>query len=368
MKLAIAYSHTDVRLALRLLLWIKHLGGIKHPLIVVATQRAAKSEPHRRIAALLAEEFPGAEHVVCPTEDERGWPHSCTHLFGETLRAANDDIFFLEPDAVPMRKGWLDRLVAEYRKAGTPFMGAIVPKGKTCPEHMSGIAFYPREWAKYAPKLGAPQKKGMGAWDVDNAEHVLPHTTPTKSIQHMWVRNYDSHAIDLKVVLPETEVFHQSKDGGLFDQIDPSFAGAALTLQWCPVTTSNSMKPRYFLTENVSVELPIKGKKVTFEPVQYFNATNSWWGVVEVTDPDIATALQPFADAGRILEISADDFDKYMVKKKTGTKLLTSTPLNGPLDPAPVVPVAAPAAPTAPAKPATTLDQVLKPRSVRSRQ
>lgn len=370
MKLALAYSHKDAHAALRLLVWLAHLGGVKAPVLAVATQRAARQRHHPQIDALLKAEFPGHEHRVCRTEDERGWPWSCSHLFVETLQLAGDDVFFLEPDCVPMRRGWFEELHAEYKFAQRTFMGARVPamEGR-CREHMTGVAFYGRDWERAAPSIAlAPLATvgKLGAWDVDCADEILRDFHPTTLIQHLWRRNDQDRSVALREIAPQTALFHQCKDGDLFAQIDPGFASAPLTLRWLPVTPSNTM-PRYFLTENASVPLLLGGEKFQFEPVEFLTITNSWWGVLSATDESQCELLENAAAARRISELTKEEYDRFIAKKKSASGLITFVPLKNPLEAPPSPAPAAPAAP-APKKPSASVAEVLKPRPTRSKK
>jgi hypothetical protein len=373
MKLAIAYSHADIHMAFRLLVWIARLGKIKHPLLVMASQRASRLPRHQDIAALLKEEFPNHQHLVCKTENEKGWPDSATHLFGETIEAADDDIFWLEPDCVPMYTGWFDDLVKEYRKAGKTFMGALVPHvpGR-CPTHMSGVAFYGKNWRAVAPLLPVIQHGPgkMGAWDVDCCDEVLADFQATELVQHSWKRFDKDRGVRLDAVNPGTAVYHQCKDGELFVQIDPEFYFAPLTRKWLPVTTGNIMT-HYFLSKSTKSPVQLGGRKFQFEPCEFSTNTNSWWGVIKVSEPAEVDLLKSFAEQRRISEITAEDYQRWISKKNNGNRLITSVPLQSPLDDPSLARVAEPAVAPQPPKPAVALDAVItasKPVAPRSKR
>ena len=122
----------------------------------------------------------------------------------------------------------------------------------------------------------------------------------------------------------------------------------------------------YFLTENTSVDLTFGGKKFRFEPVEFYIATNSWWGVLETGDQKDTEALKAAAASGRIYEITAEDYSKYVAKKKNASSLITSIPLRSPLETPSDQAPAAPAADTAlPKKVVSTMEDVIAPRATK---
>lgn len=374
MKIVLAYSHMDASLAFRLLLWVKHLGGTKSPLFVVATKRASQMSVHQRIDAFLKEEFPDATHRVCATEDERGWPHSASHLFGECLEmTSGDDIFWLEPDCVPVRRGWFEKLHAEFRRANRTFVGCLVPEltgyDNTCPDHMTGCAFYGRNWRRYCPDLGKVKLKGMGAWDVDYAMEMMKDFHHTPMIQHRWVRHQADRSVDLSTVDAATELYHQCKDGSLFYKIDPLFATSALTQKWNTVTTGNIMT-RYFLTENAAKPILAGGKTFVFAPAQFYPQANSWFGTLAIDDAADIEKLEPLIVSGRITELSEDDYQAFELKKKSDSSLRLSIKLQDPLASPSVQALVEPAAPrpALPPKPTVSLDEALAPKASRNKR
>ena len=90
--------------------------------------------------------------------------------------------------------------------------------------------------------------------------------------------------------------------------------------------------PLYFLTENTAVDLILDGKKFEFQPTEYYIVTNSWWGVFEASEAKDIELLKDAAKKGRVTEISGDDYQKYLAKKKSASALITSVPLRSPLE------------------------------------
>ena len=74
---------------------------------------------------------------------------------------------------------------------------------------------------------------------------------------------------------------------------------------------------KFYLTKDASVVVEADDKKFTFEPVEFFQPTSSWWGTYKTDVEQEIAALTKAAEARKIDEISEDDYDIYEVKKKS---------------------------------------------------
>jgi hypothetical protein len=94
---------------------------------------------------------------------------------------------WLEPDCVPLVKGWDDTLEMAYKAGGQPFFGARM-KFRTGDEYLSGAAIYPREAVTLAPALVTRSTWGQFpdleiAFDVAGGAEVLRQTQASELIQ-----------------------------------------------------------------------------------------------------------------------------------------------------------------------------------------
>lgn len=367
MKLVLAYSHHDVHLAEKLILWIKHLGGVPVPLVVVSTQYASRMNAHLRIKEILEAEFPGAHSLlVMDEEDERGWPWSASHMFGWCLRHIDDDIFWIEPDCVPLKRGWFEALHAEFKRLKKTFVGRLVPHDgvhNKCVPHMTGCSFYGKNWKKIVPGMGQVRQGASGAWDIDWADEMMKDFADTKLVHHYWIRGRKDLRVPLASIEPQAVIYHQCKLGELFDQLDPTFATSPLTLRWNRDTNPINLMTRYFLTENANADYKVAGRQIVFTPTHKVPQSNSWWGTLKTDDPDLLDKLETLLVTNRVSEISEEDYEKFELKKKKENTPRTSIALKNPLD-EPVLRNVAPAAPNRPVVDAIT---ALTPRAARKK-
>lgn len=208
----------DIEQAFRQAQWIRELGRLSgHDLLLIADTRCSKEQ----VEALHLEYAASYDHVeVLDFVDHyRKWPESPNQVFGlaarHIMRAKPQPWLFLEPDAVPLKTGWLDGLWAEYQAAGKPFMGDFVSAataGINIVDHMSGNAIWPADLFTHA---GLTLIADV-AFDVAGASQIVPQMHKTKLIQHQWkAPPFESWQQVEERIRPEAVVYHASKDGSL---------------------------------------------------------------------------------------------------------------------------------------------------------
>lgn len=114
----------------------------------------------------------------------RGWPSGPNYAFLTAIRyikeSSQEPFLFMEPDAVPLKVGWLSAIDKEYRKSPKPFMGSINSKDSLC--HFSGVGVYPCNaydyWKEHLPNCKA--------FDMINQKEIVPLVQPTKLIYNFW--------------------------------------------------------------------------------------------------------------------------------------------------------------------------------------
>src|ERR1043166_1586553 len=139
MNVAISYFKGDRDQAIRLLEWIRELGGLgSHRLYLM---HAFDCQP---VPAILPfTDVPDSEKVAngdwqaSTAARSAAAPNSMFRTFAwHFYYAKNGPWLFLEPDAIPLKRGWLDRMESEYQVAGKPFFGAnvVIPQ---VPPHLT---------------------------------------------------------------------------------------------------------------------------------------------------------------------------------------------------------------------------------------
>ena len=214
MLVLLGYCDRDIAAALNLGRWINELGGCKgHSLIMIHDKRCdpamvkqIQAEFHKAFDDLLSLE---AGAMI------DGWPEGANYFFRVLTAHVQDKpvryFFWLEPDAVPLKAGWLDDIQAEFIRANKPFMGDKVdlPDRPDVPLHMSGVGVYPNPLYNFA---GESYRAHDVAWDIAGKDQIVPKAHFTKLIQHYWQH---PEFTEIKDIRPEAVIFHASKDGSL---------------------------------------------------------------------------------------------------------------------------------------------------------
>jgi len=318
MILAIAYCHRDIDQALKLLRWIGWLSeksGRAERCLLVCGRIASKLPINFQITTAAANIFGNDKLLVHipEKEDERPWPMAANFMFQEALQFAeklNDDMLWLEPDAIPTRPMWFSELRKEWeelaRPAGKKFMGALVPN----PRHMSGVAIYGRNWREHAPKL--INISNGSAWDVNSSDQVLPLAHFTDKIVHKFGRRRP-FTPSLEMVPPGAAIFHQDKKGLLIDLLDMRDYGGMAMRENVNGTMTSAV--RFFHTENASRPLKASGMEFVFEPYRFFAGVHK--GVLQTDDHVKCVILSILTNSptSGITEIDQPTYEKHTKRK-----------------------------------------------------
>lgn len=212
----LAFCHKDFDQALRWLRWVKFLqeiNGKSVTLFIVGTRSISNSQWDMIRACCEDTHW---MPCVLEGENEGSYPVCSNFLFVNSLAMVsgmNRDvaILFCEPDTVPMRADWFDRLEEEFNAAGKPFCGAWIDH---CVPHMAGCGIYGPEWKERAPSILQCVTPEAGAFDTFCAHEIVPQMHRTKLIYQIW-RSFGWTPQNLGQIPPETCLFHQDKGGSL---------------------------------------------------------------------------------------------------------------------------------------------------------
>ncbi len=121
-----------------------------------------------------------------------GWPHGpnqmmadsyehCVELWRRNKLPPNiQAVMLIEADCVPLRKGWVDELIAEYKGCGRRFLGAWLKLGDANVEHVNGNCIMSIDFWKKCPAIFHPPSRG--GWDAALKYAILPNAAPSKLI------------------------------------------------------------------------------------------------------------------------------------------------------------------------------------------
>lgn len=215
-----SFCHKEVKQELNLFRWMSELGGcLNHQCALVVSSQVTPNDA-KDITHAARDVF-GSVTVVRQTKvDERGWPQSCNALFKlGASHVRGRPFFWIEPDLVPLREGWLNEIDDEYKACGKPFMG-YTPRVPFL--HLTGCAVYPSDISLYNPHTLLADDI---AWDAVKPEFTLPHTYCSPLFQHEWGNHEKNKAPSfwtqrsLRLVRSEACVLHRNKDQTLIKRL-----------------------------------------------------------------------------------------------------------------------------------------------------
>ena len=274
MLLVLAFCSKDWELAERNLAWMKELDGHLPFRCVLSYDNETPQGAVQRCETIARSLFKETELFWYPAPVKKYWPAAPNCAWQNAARyiaaVHQDSWLFLEPDAIPIRKGWLTELADAHRKGGKPFSGSIVRDMG----HFNGVAIYPTVVAQYAQD---PLMVEEVAWDVVIGS-VLDSSKPNNEfvndvkhlIQHCWLMDHekgeasngvgvmptfnDTHDI-VKWVNLDACLFHRCKDGTIIDQLRRHYEAPHLAMVPNHVTVSNQVAQA--APENI-VPLPVE--------------------------------------------------------------------------------------------------------------
>ncbi len=204
------YYAGDRDLAQKLVDWIRELGDAPSLYLI----RDARAAPLNTNGLTVVRE------IVVKDDAWDKWPESPNWMVGKAGRDIVDEPWlWIEPDAVPMVKGWFQALEAEWTRArenGKWFVGDRVDV-ENVPLHMSGVGIYPPNVIEHAGLMLISHEI---AWDVQAAGQIIPKFYESRLIVHNWKHEPFKNQGEVDNLLaqhPDCVLFHADKSGSLID-------------------------------------------------------------------------------------------------------------------------------------------------------
>lgn len=174
----------DIGQAIHHLKWLGKLTGKPLPhKAVLAFDKTCNVTAVSGMAAMLKMLFESVEMFVYPTPPFPGWPAAPNWAFQNVAHKMAEQSrpwLWMEADAVVLRADWLERIQAEYDRAGKPFMGPHV-RGMN---HSNGVMVYPHDTPTRIPSAMRAVDR---AWDYECSVEMMPHCHDASHIlQHIW--------------------------------------------------------------------------------------------------------------------------------------------------------------------------------------
>ena len=238
MILVVPFCIKDCRSALKNIEWSYELEGQLPNTVLLSYDTDVPDEQVEQITQAARKAF--AKVIQFRYGEWRGkpnWPNPQNYAFQclcwEIINKHKEEFLFWEPDAIPIRKGWVADIEHSYAACGKPFLGHIV-HGVIHPTsmHLNGVAVYPPDLHVYSTHIMLPPD-GV-AWDVAGAfGGVVPNARHTSLIMNVWEIDEDGNSVTSGGVVPtfpdqatvdkvvdfSASLFHRCKDMSLIDRL-----------------------------------------------------------------------------------------------------------------------------------------------------
>lgn len=232
------YCSKDHAHALRLLKWMQELDGhLEHSLLLVADD-AVPMENKKAMDAFGKSLFSHCETIPlkCPAPVGDNYHVPAAFMFlkamGHIDSCYKHNWIWLEPDAVPLRAGWLDTLALAYDECPKRFLGS------TAEQQQEGVpskvffatALYPNcAYEELKPFCDGKTQ----AFDMAFSEYVLPRAQSSHLFHHRFGAPNDPPTFKetklptdgvnvgtLDMIPKEAVLFHRNKDGSLIELLN----------------------------------------------------------------------------------------------------------------------------------------------------
>lgn len=225
----------DSKLLDKNLMWYKELDGKLDHDCILAADSTVKIDGYVALAKTI---FKSVRTIQYDRHEHSHWPWQQNNAFTNVawqMSKQKEPWLWMETDAVPVKRGWIDTLFAEYYKGKKPFGGHWNPAGV-----FNGVAIYPPQVAKYSVRMMTAAlihnvvdgKPYQPPWDAYGSQQVEPFLHKMNHLmQHIWDVNgvcptFPTQDSVVELVRPEVCIFHRCKDGTLIDRLkDPGRTG-----------------------------------------------------------------------------------------------------------------------------------------------
>jgi len=199
-----------------------------------------------------------------------GWPLGPNQMFCDAsaqMSGREQPFFFWEPDCVPMKRGWLDDLQADYNKKpgiiGHMYQGGVASNGKNIYKMIVGNAIYPPSFLEYCPAAASLFSYNLAyrnsgnepePWDVRCRYNFMAIGRDTPLIRTYW-KSVSYRWMDGKVVF-----FAADPDAQAIQQVtcpDRTISSDAVVIHGCKDGSLHAMALEGFLEPAKAIAEPV---------------------------------------------------------------------------------------------------------------
>lgn len=184
------------------------------------------------------------------------WPQGKNAAFQNVVRHIDrkkikEPFFWWEPDAIPLKKGWIKAIEDEHALGGRPFTGYV----HDALNSMECVAVYPHNFMEYSPINGMLCR--AAPWDRCCAPEIINQVHRANHL-FQFVNDIDgfppTFTDNLSLLRPDAVLFHKNKDGTLIEQLSKGSFKRTLATLFCRAKVERG--------EPIVVIFPVSSKDV----------------------------------------------------------------------------------------------------------
>jgi hypothetical protein len=223
------FCATDADLALANMQWMAELQEhYDHTMILAIDEQSRLVNEILNIARYTFAEVVIFKYPIPPVP---GHPQAANWAFRHVamyMQERGNPWLWMEPDMIPLKRGWLDILQDEYDQCGTDCMGSVIHEMA----HVNGTAIYPYNIASTCPNL-MNMPDGHWAFDTIIKDEIMHRTYDAGHLMcHVWAMQgnillpYGSGTIptfpnkmSMRNIPPGACTLHRCKDTSLIERL-----------------------------------------------------------------------------------------------------------------------------------------------------
>lgn len=232
----IPYCVKDVVAAKRLLLWMEELHGkYSRNAILLVADNDVPLPAKKELNEIAKNLFGQAETMLVDVpQGQQGRIHGGNQLFYQASRQVQEcyrlPFLWLEPDAVPLKRMWLEEITKEYNASPKKFLGQFTRQGPepTARMYLPACSVLPNN--AHETLITGPRIKGwLKPWDTESAALTIARAQNTRLIQEHYsdpespptfsndAGAHPHNCLSTAFIRKEAVLFHRCKDSTLID-------------------------------------------------------------------------------------------------------------------------------------------------------
>lgn len=226
------FFNGDAAMALKNLQWMAKMPTLRTHEILLSYETGTDPKMVQQMKAMALASFSQVHETSYPRPLRGEWPPTIAfHHVAKSMQQLGRNFLWLEFDAIPLTRDWLQVLQDRYDRVRMPFSGPVIPGLG----HMNGTGIYPADTPAMIP---VTMRTKSPAWDVVMKPEMIKKCHDMGDIFcHRWgevngildpgtgpAPKFETVEKVKRLIPKSAVVFHRSKYGDLVDRMAEIFS------------------------------------------------------------------------------------------------------------------------------------------------